>query len=126
MVRMGQALLAPPSVKGWDGEEIWINANTLLQRYNFGLDLLNRQDAERMVALYERRELRTPERIVDHLVGVLLDGVIGKYARARLVDYMGQDEGGKYKAFKLNGEMYANRVRGAAHLMMCTPQYQVA
>jgi hypothetical protein len=39
---------------------------------------------------------------------------------------MNQDEGGRYKAFKLNGEMFASRVRGAAHLMMCTPQYQVA
>jgi len=125
MNRMGQALLAPPSVKGWDGEEVWINANTLLQRYNFGLELLERQDANRMVGIYEARGLRTPERIVDHLVGVLLDGKIARYARARLVDYMGQDEGGNYKAFKLNAEMMS-RVRGAAHLMMCTPAYQVA
>src|SRR4051794_15946464 len=42
MVQMGQALLAPPSVKGWDGGQVWINANTILQRYNFALDLLTR------------------------------------------------------------------------------------
>lgn len=31
---LGQNLLHPPNVKGWDGNEDWINANTLLGRYN--------------------------------------------------------------------------------------------
>jgi hypothetical protein len=31
---LGQNLLHPPNVKGWDGNEAWINANTLLGRYN--------------------------------------------------------------------------------------------
>ena len=123
---MGQALLAPPSVKGWDGEEVWINANTILQRYNFALDLLNRQDAKKMAAAYEPRGLLTAERVVDHLASVLLDGVLDRYARARLIDYLNQDESGAPKAFKLTAETFAGRVRGAAHLMMCTPQYQLA
>ena len=126
MNNMGQALLAPPSVKGWDGEEVWINANTVLQRYNFGLDLLNRQDAARMTALYEGRGLTTAEKIVDHLAAVLLDGALAKYPRARLIDYMNRDEAGKPKSFELSAETFAGRVRGAAHLMMCTPQYQLA
>ena len=32
--RMGQAPLAPPSVKGWDGGPTWINTATLLSRFN--------------------------------------------------------------------------------------------
>ena len=35
MRSMGQDILAPPSVKGWDGEEAWINSATLLNRINF-------------------------------------------------------------------------------------------
>jgi uncharacterized protein (DUF1800 family) len=35
LARMGQDLLAPPSVKGWDGGPTWINTNTLLARFNF-------------------------------------------------------------------------------------------
>ncbi|MBI3117359.1 MAG: DUF1800 domain-containing protein [Candidatus Hydrogenedentes bacterium] len=31
---LGQDLFYPPNVKGWDGNRAWINANTLLQRYN--------------------------------------------------------------------------------------------
>lgn len=32
---LGQDLLAPPSVKGWDGGYAWITTNSLLSRYNF-------------------------------------------------------------------------------------------
>ncbi len=32
--RMGQALLRPPSVKGWDGGRAWINAGTWLARHD--------------------------------------------------------------------------------------------
>ncbi len=33
--RMGQDLLSPPSVKGWDGGPTWINTSTLLARLNY-------------------------------------------------------------------------------------------
>jgi uncharacterized protein (DUF1800 family) len=33
---MGQNILMPPNVKGWDGGESWINANTVMLRFNFG------------------------------------------------------------------------------------------
>jgi uncharacterized protein (DUF1800 family) len=123
---MGQALLAPPSVKGWDGGEVWINANTILHRYNFALDLLDRQDAAKSVALFEKRNLRTPEQIVDHFASVLLDGVITDQGRARFLTYLKQDENQKPWAFKLSKESFEHRVRGVAHLMMCMPEYQLA
>jgi uncharacterized protein (DUF1800 family) len=31
---LGQQLFYPPSVKGWDGNRAWINADTILRRYN--------------------------------------------------------------------------------------------
>lgn len=37
---LGQDLYYPPNVKGWDGNRDWINANTLLLRYNLPLYLL--------------------------------------------------------------------------------------
>src|SRR5205823_4828995 len=36
---MGQSLLLPPTVKGWDGEQAWINSSTVLTRFNLGLSL---------------------------------------------------------------------------------------
>lgn len=32
---MGQSLLRPPSVKGWDGGRTWVNAGTWLARHNY-------------------------------------------------------------------------------------------
>lgn len=40
MKQMGQELLQPPNVKGWDGGRKWIDAASLYQRYNFAADLL--------------------------------------------------------------------------------------
>jgi uncharacterized protein (DUF1800 family) len=36
---LGQNVLHPPNVKGWDGNRAWINANTLLLRYNLSTQL---------------------------------------------------------------------------------------
>jgi uncharacterized protein (DUF1800 family) len=38
--RQGQALFAPPNVKGWDGGTTWINSNTLLERLNWATDVI--------------------------------------------------------------------------------------
>ncbi len=41
MRQMGQILFAPPNVKGWDGGKEWISTSTLLFRYNFANYLIN-------------------------------------------------------------------------------------
>jgi len=41
MRQMGQILFAPPNVKGWDGGKAWITTSTLLFRYNFANYLIN-------------------------------------------------------------------------------------
>ena len=126
MNNMGQALLAPPSVKGWDGGEAWINANTILHRYNFALDLLQRQNADKAVAAWQRQGVGTAEQTVDCLAGLLLDGAIAAAAHKQFVDYLGKDENGKAQPFILDRKTFETRVRGVAHLMMCMPEYQLA
>src|SRR5690606_24494692 len=37
--KLGQDLFYPPNVKGWDGNRAWINANSLLLRYNLPVAL---------------------------------------------------------------------------------------
>ena len=41
MRQTGQILFAPPNVKGWDGGKEWISTSTLLFRYNFANYLIN-------------------------------------------------------------------------------------
>lgn len=59
--RMGQDLFYPPSVKGWDGGEAWINTNTLMNRYNLAAYLLDRNGPNRRRrGNPPRREAPTP------------------------------------------------------------------
>jgi uncharacterized protein (DUF1800 family) len=41
---MGQRLFFPPSVKGWDGGRVWINAGTWTARHNALVRLVERED----------------------------------------------------------------------------------
>jgi len=51
--QLGQNLFYPPNVKGWDGGRTWINANTLLTRYNLSsaFTKANGVREERMAAM---------------------------------------------------------------------------
>jgi len=55
MRQMGQILFAPPNVKGWDGGKTWISTSTLLFRYNFANYLIN-GDAILPPNLQQRRQ----------------------------------------------------------------------
>ena len=41
MAELGQSLFEPPTVKGWEGGRLWINATSMLQRANFAADLVS-------------------------------------------------------------------------------------
>ena len=43
MIGMGQEIMQPPNVKGWDGGAKWINPATLFNRYNFVGAMLERR-----------------------------------------------------------------------------------
>jgi uncharacterized protein (DUF1800 family) len=122
MNNMGQALLAPPSVKGWDGEEFWINANTVLQRYNFALDLVMRQPPKKTLTSLEKARATTPAAIVDYFASLLLDGRIEPASRQKLIGYVSEGGG----TFRVTEESVRDKVVGVAHLMMCMPEYQLA
>ncbi len=78
-MKMGQALMAPPNVKGWDGERTWINANTVLLRFNFGQTLSTqrgdyfprRADVESWLS---KHKIKSGQDIVDHFAALFLDG----------------------------------------------------
>jgi len=44
---IGQDLLYPPNVKGWDGNRAWINANSLLLRYNLPVRLVQASETRK-------------------------------------------------------------------------------
>ena len=74
---MGQALLNPPSVEGWQGGEEWINTGAYVQRVNFASATLDDPNKPGVRSIIDRVETSvgtgelTPERLVDHLLEIL-------------------------------------------------------
>jgi uncharacterized protein (DUF1800 family) len=146
MRQMGQLLFAPPNVKGWDGGKTWISTSTLLFRYNFANYLINgdailppgvpqrRQGGDlgfiRPAQLAEqiRREpidvsklapaaLRDkPRELVDFLSTRLFQSSVPDKEAAAFVQYL--------EARK--PDTSDQTMRGLVHLMMSTPQFQLA
>jgi hypothetical protein len=120
---MGQDLLNPPSVKGWDGGTAWINAMTVLERANFANRLAtargDRGESYLDVAALATR-LPTAERAVDGLAELLLDGDLPAGARDGLLAYV-TDGGGSLA----DPDTADRKVRGLVHLLLASPYYQL-
>jgi uncharacterized protein (DUF1800 family) len=64
LMSMGQALMMPPNVKGWDGGEAWITTSTLANRYNMIGQLIAGTEGAQ-----SRREIERMRRMVLDSVG---------------------------------------------------------
>jgi hypothetical protein len=143
---MGQILFTPPNVKGWDGGKEWISTSTLLFRYNFANYLINgdailppnapqrRQGADvgfghaAQIAQTVKRDpidlgkivpakIRTkPRDVVDLLAKRLFQTPLGNKERDTFVKFLETRGQGTDDA----------TLRELVHLMMSTPQFQLA
>lgn len=121
MEGMGQALFAPPNVKGWDGGKAWLNTATLLARHNFAAKLLGGHDPR----LRARLELETaaaryaakkgPAAQVEYALQLLLQGDVSPEVKTRIAEFVRDKK-------KTN----QSRLRQAAHAIVTTPEYQLA
>jgi uncharacterized protein (DUF1800 family) len=138
---LGQDLLMPPNVKGWDGGLSWITTNTLLARYNQAATLVLGQgnlgapgggrpgqnmaaqlanaaarrmdpvDVNSIVSLSDRRDAET---LITALGQRFMPGQLTDQHRQVLRDFLGS-----------RTEFQDTDVRHAIRLLMCTPEYQV-
>ena len=138
LARMGQEILAPPNVKGWDGGPMWVNTTTLLARLNY---------VDRIVkasAAHARPELTidpatypelTPDAIVrragglaaGHILETMLRDALQDDAtsdvRATLLAYL--DSKGSSAPAPLGPENYQDKIRGALALVLQLPSNQL-
>jgi uncharacterized protein (DUF1800 family) len=150
--QLGQVLFMPPNVAGWDWGKAWINTNTLLSRYNVAgfitkgsqenapapegdgmmMEMEDRRRARVGNAMkraerawagpdYDKiapRQLREdPEKLIDLLVFRFFQAPLGPRERATFVEY----------ARSKKGAIFTNKETGElCHLMLSTPQYQLA
>lgn len=141
LARMGQNVLYPPSVKGWDGGPTWINTSTLLQRFN----LVNR--LARLAAPVAPRNASasnlqsgafptlTPDAIVaaaggldpSRVLAVLLRGALQddltNESRTTLLRYIESRDASA--PVPLSYENYQDKIRGALALVLNHPSYQL-
>ena len=92
MRSMGQDLLAPPTVKGWDGGEAWINTSTLLARVNFANAISGSRQMFGgqvvQVTDYLQQNSLTPEAWVDYLIETLGPLPLTPSTRQTLINFV--------------------------------------
>jgi uncharacterized protein (DUF1800 family) len=135
--RLGQSLCFPPNVKGWPGGEDWINANTILLRFNFAMSMSSQRSGNDFLRKTKwenvliKNHLNTAEDLVDYYAKVLLDGEVPADAKAKFLEYMKSDRDPKKKdtdMMMMSGSETrdTSKLRSVIHLMMSLPQYQLA
>src|SRR5439155_3586051 len=138
MRMLGQDLLYPPNVKGWDGGDAWINTTTLLMRYNLAGYLLSGQipgegGGGPNVKNRQARRLRldrfgTPHHELNNIYGVniasdadrLVDALIGRLLQAKL-----DAQARRWLVEQAEVITVSERPTRVAHLIMSMPDYQL-
>lgn len=146
MRQMGQILFAPPNVKGWDGGKQWISTSTLLFRYNFANYLINgdailpanvrqpRQGADvgfGRAAQYAEQIKRDPIDVAKLIPADLRTkprDVVDLLSRRFFQTRPGQKEMDAFvQLLESRGpDITDANLREVIHLMMSTPQFQLA
>jgi len=90
--QLGQGLLYPPSVKGWDGGRTWINSSTLLGRSNLVRRLITHQNTRfgktTLREYLSDKGLKRPSEMIDAFEKMLFAVPIPSAAKERIVSLM--------------------------------------
>jgi len=123
---MGQTLLEPPSVFGWDWETSWISSATLLARFSFARDVVGARvkgkggfHPEKLVDV----GLTAPGAIVDAVTDVL--GIADQLTvdeRQALIDYL-SDNGSNPVIDLTDPDVQNVKLHGLFALVLTAPAY---
>jgi uncharacterized protein (DUF1800 family) len=125
MENMGQVVLDPPSVFGWDWETNWLSSSTLLARYNFARDIVGARGGGRFRPdKVMDMSLTDPSAIVDAVLDALDCGHnFTASDKQACEDYL-TDNGSTTP--DLSDYNYVNeKLHGLFELVMKSPGYQV-
>ncbi|MCX7993355.1 MAG: DUF1800 family protein, partial [Fimbriimonadales bacterium] len=120
--RIGQFLLYPPDVAGWEGGKAWISSTTMLERMRFAEFLLPDRRGVGFATLNELVGLpapRTPEEFVQRLETVL-DAPLQPRTRQSLLEYLGK-RGGTNALSQRDRQT----VQGALQIVFSAAEYQM-
>src|SRR5487761_1413409 len=120
---MGQELLAPPNVKGWDGEEKWINSTTLAARLSYARSV---PDPHCPIEELLGADNKSPVDIVEKLSQILLQGELSPETRVDFETFLVQgDDGPQPEAFRDDDDDFRMiKVRQLVGVMLALPEFQ--
>lgn len=124
---MGQLIVDPPSVFGWDWETAWLSSQTLLARYTFARDVCTARDSssrfkpEKLMSL----GLTDPNEIVTAVTDILgVTQTLRTEERDILLDYL--TDGGAVSSINLGDfDVRHTKLFGLFTLVMQSPAYQL-
>jgi uncharacterized protein (DUF1800 family) len=118
LVNMGQQLLEPPDVNGWELGRGWFSTGGMLARMNFGAQLATNQKFNLRDAF--RGQARTPEELVSVALERLTAPEYTAGSRAALTDYVAA--GGPWTG---SDAQLATKGSGIVHLILGSGEYQL-
>lgn len=116
MGQLGQLLFEPPTVEGWKGGQAWINSASMLGRANFAFEMALGKRYGLIadpVVTADNLQWDEPGDAVDYYLELLLSGDV-PHVRSAIEDYLNSGAG-----------PLGNRLRGALHLILSLPDYQL-
>ncbi len=131
---LGQNLLNPPSVKGWDGGQAWLNSQTLLYRQNLALRLCDHRVSNSLqsggslplpVALVRKLHCDEPGAMIDLFLKLFVDNVVPPETRARLVAWSSKTLSSSYPLHWSPERRSEHRIITACHLILTLPEFQL-
>ena len=85
---IGQALLFPPNVKGWEGGRAWINSSTLVGRANLIYELIHHENTRfggvPLTAFVERNHAKNPDQLATWFAKLFFVEELSSTERERL------------------------------------------
>ncbi len=127
---LGQNVFYPPSVKGWDGGQTWLNGQTLLYRQNLALALTSTEDNRfgrrtDPAVLVRKYGKQSASEEVEFLLQLFLQGDVPAASRTRLLEYQQKARSQKVPVFWTEADAADHRVRALCHLVLTLPEFQL-
>jgi uncharacterized protein (DUF1800 family) len=128
---LGQNVFFPPSVKGWDGGQAWLNGQTFLVRQNLALALTSTEDTRfgnrTDPALLVRRLGKSGEPAqLDFFIRLFLQGDVPESSKQRLREFLTRSHAQSVPAFWTKADAEDHRVRTLCYLVLTLPEFQLA
>ena len=123
---MGQSLLNPPSVEGWQGGGEWINTGTVVERVNFASDMMGDTSNAGVQAIFARLRrdsegvTPTAETLVDQCLDLIGPLPLPEETRQGIVDFA--KEQGEVDLATPEGEA---SVAALLQMIVSTREYQL-